>query len=108
MEMNTYQSLALRTAGEHETENDALINWSLGLAGESGEFANMVKKYIYHGHYIDTKELAKELGDILWYVSQAAEVLGFSLEEVAATNIDKLARRYPDGFSEDASRNRKD
>ena len=83
-----------------------MIIAALGLAGEAGEFANMVKKLTAHGHNISTTELADELGDVLWYLAEAATACGISLNEIAQQNVDKLRSRYPDGFSEERSRNR--
>jgi NTP pyrophosphatase (non-canonical NTP hydrolase) len=79
---------------------------ALGLCGESGEFADHIKKGLHHGHKIDRDYLTKELGDVLWYVAVAADKLGIALEAVANQNIEKLEKRYPDGFDEEKSRNR--
>ena len=76
------------------------------LAGEAAEAMEMIKKYRFHGHDLDYPKLKKELGDTLWYLAVLADLLGFSLDGVAQANIAKLERRYPDGFSADASRNR--
>lgn len=107
MDLNTYQDLALRTMNEGLEQKDALALGGLGLAGEAGECADIVKKHLFHGHPLDKEKLAKELGDVLWYVATTAEALGLKLDEVAQKNIDKLKARYPEGFSEEASRNRK-
>lgn len=106
MDFNKYQLETRRTAGNFESKTEELIAWSLGIAGESGEFVDSVKKTIFHGHDLNPEEKAKELGDILYYVARAAEVLGYSLEEIAVMNIEKLKKRYPDGFSFEASKNR--
>jgi NTP pyrophosphatase (non-canonical NTP hydrolase) len=103
-----YQDLAVLTSGVHESQEAAILNWTLGLAGESGEFANIVKKMLYHGHDFDLQELKAELGDIVWYVSALCTTLGLNLEDVASFNIAKLARRYPEGFSQERSINRED
>ena len=62
-----------------------------------------MKKYICHGHELDKQHLIKELGDVAWYLAEAAHALGVPLEEVLAANIEKLKRRYPDGFSTEKS-----
>jgi NTP pyrophosphatase (non-canonical NTP hydrolase) len=100
-DMNEYQALALRTAGKID-----LGIATLGLAGEAGEVADLVKKYLGHGHPLITDKLLEELGDVLWYIAAIASLNGHSLSYVANMNIEKLKRRYPDGFSEEASRNR--
>lgn len=109
MEANTYQELAMRTANSNplaSTAENRLINAALGLCGEAGEIADSIKKFQFHGHDLDRDELVKELGDILWYVALAATALDVPLDEVMQRNIDKLRRRYPEGFSVEASRNR--
>lgn len=85
-----------------------LLNGALGLTGESGEVSDMIKKHIFHGHDLDRDELIKELGDVCWYVALLCNAIGVSLDEVMTRNIDKLRERYPEGFSESASRNRKE
>lgn len=100
---NEYQEFAKRTANTHEY---ALANYGLGIAGEAGEVADLIKKSVFHGHNVDTVEVTKELGDVLWYLSQIASLANVSLEDVAIANIEKLKKRYPDGFSVDASINR--
>lgn len=77
---------------------DQLI-WTLGLAGEAGEFADMMKKHHGHGHDLDREKAAKELGDVLWYLSVLADSLGFSLSTIAQMNVDKLQARYKKGFT---------
>lgn len=101
--LNDYQTLSARTANEHDNEK---VNYALGLTGEAGEFADLVKKEEFHGHSVNRDEKVKELGDVLWYLSQQARVNGITLEEVAQGNIDKLKARYPEGFSHEASKNR--
>lgn len=105
MTLDEYQQQAMRT---HVESPERLVCYALGVAGEAGECADLVKKFIGHGHGLDAEKLAKELGDVLWYVAGLAHVLGVSLSDVAAQNLRKLERRYPNGFSHEASRNRVD
>ena len=107
MTANEYQQLALRTAG---TDNycDMMVNGIMGLAGESGECVDLLKKHMFQGHGLDMHHLAKELGDVAWYLAVTAHAIGYTLEEVFQMNVDKLLARYPDGFSEDRSRNREE
>lgn len=106
MELNVYQELAARTLGGDRTHEQQLANAALGLAGEAGEVADMLKKHLFHSHPLDDDALVKELGDCLWYVAAMATVLGLEMEEIGARNIEKLRRRYPEGFSIERSLNR--
>ena len=107
MTLDEYQQLAARTIGTR-THADQLSNMALGLAGEAGETADMLKKHLFHGKALDRDEVVRELGDVLWYVAGMATAIGISLDEVARRNVDKLRRRYPDGFSVEASAQRAD
>lgn len=72
--------------------------YGLGIAGEAGEVADLIKKWEYHGTDKDANQLVKELGDVLWYVAGICNFYGFSMDDVAQANLDKLAARYPEGF----------
>lgn len=106
MNMNDYQRQAQRTARPDWMLVERLTMAALGASGEAGEFADMIKKFVYHGHNLDREKLKLELGDILWYVTEAATALEYTLEDVALANIAKLQRRYPDGFDPERSKNR--
>ena len=107
MQMNEYQKAAMRTANpEKMGARDALTNAALGLNGEAGEFADIIKKAFFQGYVIDGAALEKEVGDVLWYCALAATAIGVGLEEIAQKNIDKLTARYPERFDEARSRNR--
>lgn len=99
MTFEEYQALASRTMNPELTEYERFISCTLGLVGEAGEFADLVKKQEFHDHPVDDTKLIKELGDILWYVANMCSELGCNLEYVASQNILKLKRRYPEGFS---------
>ena len=75
-----------------------VLNGCLGLAGESGEVLDMVKKWVFHDSELDKDHLKKELGDVMWYVAMICHSMGFDLDDVMQTNIDKLKARYPGGF----------
>jgi NTP pyrophosphatase (non-canonical NTP hydrolase) len=108
MTPNQYQTAAMRTSSKTILPTDHLINGALGLAGESGEVADIVKKVMFQGHKIDKEHLAKELGDICWYLAETATAIGYDLETIMQMNIDKLMKRYPDGFSTERSQNREE
>ena len=107
MEINDYQKLALRTLNKNLDKKDILINSVMGLCGESGEAIDLVKKYLYQGHELDKERFAKELGDIAWYLAEAAHALDMDLDDVFKMNIEKLQKRYPDGFNQNNSIHRK-
>lgn len=95
MTLDEYQKLALRTSN-HSRKNE-LFHLVLGLAGESGEITEKMKKWVRDQDSdeakLDKDDLAKELGDIMWYVAVLADYLGVPLDEVGTKNIDKLASR---------------
>lgn len=103
MQVNEYQTLAMTTLNPELSKRDVLINSVMGLCGESGEAIDIVKKWMAHGHELDKDHLAKELGDIAWYLAEAATALDMDLEDILQANIDKLKKRYPDGFSSERS-----
>lgn len=81
----------------------------IGLCGEAGEASEIVKKHAFHGHILDYKHLAIELGDVLWYLAYTAYGLGYPLSKIMEINQQKLAKRYPDGkFDAERSRNREE
>ena len=100
---NEYQRLAMKTLNPELDKKDVLINGVMGLCGESGEAIDIVKKWLAQGHELDREKLAKELGDIAWYLAETAYALDISLEEILRANLDKLAKRYPEGFAAERS-----
>ena len=108
MTINDYQKLAMTTLNPALSEKDVLINGVMGLCGESGEAIDIVKKWLAQGHELDKEKLAKELGDICWYVAETATALGLSLEDIMEANIEKLRNRYPEGFDTQRSVNRQE
>ena len=103
MTVNEYQKLAMKTLNPELAEKDVLINGVMGLCGESGEAIDIVKKWLAQGHELDKEKLAKELGDICWYLAETATALGYSLEDIMTANIEKLRKRYPEGFDSERS-----
>ena len=98
MEVNEYQRLAMKTLNLELDKKDVLINGVMGLCGESGEAIDIVKKWLAQGHDLDKEHLAKELGDIAWYLAETAYALDIPLESILQGNIDKLRKRFPEGF----------
>jgi len=103
--LNNYQQEAKRTLPSM-TLLEGITNAVLGLSGEAGECADMIKKMRYQGHPLEVRELILELGDVMWYVAAAATALGIKLEDVGQRNIEKLRKRYPNGFDPERSRHR--
>lgn len=99
MEFNDYQESAAKTAVFDA--KDALTYLTMGLAGEAGEVSNTIKKVLRddRGHVSAARreEVAKELGDVLWYVAQLARELKLDLDEIAESNLDKLYDRMNRG-----------
>jgi NTP pyrophosphatase (non-canonical NTP hydrolase) len=79
----------------------------MGLNGEAGECIDILKKHIFQGHDLDKEHIAKELGDVAWYLAVSAAAIGYDLETILQMNVDKLRARYPDGFNTEASQHRK-
>lgn len=98
--LNEYQTAALSTAYGIPSDIDVLYS-ALGMCGEAGEVADKVKKVIRDDNrqFSDEKrrEIAKEIGDVLWYCGVLSHYLGYSLDEIAQMNIDKLKSRIERG-----------
>ena len=97
---------------ENGFPTERLLTAAVGMSAEAGEFTEIVKKIVFQGKPVNQENLfhlKRELGDIMWYVSQACIGLDISLEEVIQMNFEKLSARYPEGaFSIDRSENRKE
>ena len=111
MNPNEYQKEALRTENCTRKsirllEQYRLIQGLMGLNGEAGEAVDILKKHLFQGHDLSREHLAKELGDVAWYLAVSADALGYSLEEIFQMNIQKLRARYPERFEVEKSLNR--
>lgn len=105
MTLNDYQRNAFKTWGD-DGSLPAELCCGLGLSGEAGEVADLIKKEYYHSHPRNPEKVKEELGDTLFYLSVTAGYYGFTLEEIAVANNQKLAARYPNGFESERSINR--
>lgn len=103
----TYQKEAMALLNPAIPQEDVLLNAVMGLCGEAGEAIDLVKKQRFQGHPLDRDALVKELGDVAWYLAEAAQGLGVPLEDIMRLNLDKLHKRYPQGFSSEQSMRRK-
>ena len=108
--MADYQEGIKGTFKQHSTldsYNVRLLNWTVGLAGETGEVAELVKHHIFSEKPLDIMQMAKELGDVLWYLTAMATTLGIKLEDIMALNIAKIEHRYNGGgYTDDACNKR--
>jgi NTP pyrophosphatase (non-canonical NTP hydrolase) len=100
MDITNYQREANRTMNTNLNRNEKLSMLGLGLAGEAGEVVELLKKNIYHGHFNTKQELIKELGDVMWYIANLCTENNILLEMVLEENIEKLKKRYPNGFTQ--------
>lgn len=108
MTINEYQQQAMRTLNPELNQKDVLVNSVMGLCGESGEAIDIVKKWLMQGHELDKEHLIKELGDVAWYLAEASTALDVPLETVFQANLDKLDKRFPNGFDSGDSIHRKE
>lgn len=101
---------SVQTFNKWDENNNTLrlLHASMGLGTEAGEFADDLKKHIFYGKELDPEHLKEELGDLLWYIGIAADVLGTSVQEIMRDNIAKLKKRYPEKFTEQDALERKD
>ncbi len=108
---NDYQSKAMRTNDGNMTERmtrpeissrydvGGIMEGCLGIAGESGELVDGIKKWVFQEEEFDESKLKKELGDVLWYAALLCNSFGWKLSDVMELNIEKLQHRYPNGFT---------
>ena len=108
MTFNEYQTEAMRTASGMcgTCEENLMLNGAMGLNGEAGEVIDLLKKHMFQGHRLDKEHFAKELSDCLWYIAVGAKGAGYTLDEIAQMNVEKLRKRYPNGFEVEKSLHR--
>jgi NTP pyrophosphatase (non-canonical NTP hydrolase) len=106
MTLEEYQRAAMRTANAGIADDARMMDAAAGLSEEAGEVLGLIRKHLYMQHALDRERVTKELGDLLWCLATVATSVGVTLEEVAAKNVEKLQRRYPAGYSDEASRAR--
>jgi len=108
MTLNEYQELAQRTTIPTLDDYGHLMNGLLGLAGEAGECCDLAKKHFYQDGREIRNDLLDEVGDVMWYIAEIASAMGVTLEDIAQHNVDKLRKRYPQGFDADRSLHREE
>lgn len=102
MNFDQYQKLASRTINKDLDRDDKERHALFGMAGEVGEIHSLYQKE-YQGHTFTIGDLISEIGDLMWFIAELCTVNDITMDEVAAYNIDKLMRRYPQGFSKEDS-----
>jgi NTP pyrophosphatase (non-canonical NTP hydrolase) len=108
MKMNQYQDLTSRTAPHFDDILEGLVWGAMGISSEAGEVVGVIDKSVYKKHPWNHKDLAYELGDVLYFIARLANDIGYSLDEIAVMNQQKLYKRYPNGFNSEDSINRKE
>lgn len=106
MTPNEYQKEAIRTESGMSRKYPRIFNGLMGLNGEAGECIDILKKAAFQGHVLDKQKLAEELGDVAWYLAVSADAIGYKLDDILAMNVEKLRKRYPNGFEAERSINR--
>lgn len=99
MNFQEYQQNAIKTAKAGDFKFN-LVHAAMGLAGEAGEFTDCVKKYAIYGQSLDRKNAVEELGDLMWFIALACDTLQVSMADIATQNIEKLAKRYPEKYTD--------
>lgn len=107
MTSNNYQQKALlyKAVSNFNINGETirLLEGVMGMVGESGECDELLKKHLFQGHPLDKDHMAKELGDVAWYLALAADALGYSLEDILLMNLKKISERYPEGYDDQHS-----
>lgn len=107
MKPNEYQELAARTINPALYDYEMEMHAMHGMAGEIGELHSLYQK-TFQGHKFDEEHAKKELGDLLWFVAEYCTAQNWKLEDIMKMNIEKLMSRYPDGFEDYRSLNRRE
>ena len=102
MNANRYMRDSLRTADRSNMDR-LKLECALGLCGEAGEVADIIKKATFQGHPLDAEHIAEELGDVAWYLAITASAIGKNLDDIFTANVEKLRKRYPEGFDSERS-----
>ena len=99
MDLDAYLISARRTVNPALDERDRMVDAAAGLAEEAAEVLGLIRKRAFQQRDLPRERLVEELGDVLWCLAITADSLGLTLNEVAKANVEKLAKRHPDGFA---------
>ena len=108
MEIKEFQLKSTRTLNMELSKEQLISNMIFGANGELGEVTDILKKHLFHYHKLDQGHLAEEIGDVMFYLVNLATLFNFNMEDILQANVDKLKKRYPDGFTAKASVERVD
>ena len=106
MNIRDYQTLSVRTMNKELTKEQQISNMVFGANGELGEVTDILKKYLYQGPRLNKQHLAEEIGDTLFYIVNLCTLFNLDIEDILQGNVDKLRKRFPNGFEVDRSINR--
>ena len=102
-DLKEYQKLCKATARTFETPQHEILTWGLGIAGEAGDIAGCIKKTYAHDND-QRKGIRENIGDTLWYAAMICNFFDWDMQEVLKENIDKLRKRFPEGFTTENAR----
>lgn len=106
MNIKEYQEKSKRTLNMDLTDEQLISNMVMGIAGETGEVVDILKKWMYQGHVLKVDDIEEELGDVMFYIVNLCNLLGLELQDAIEGNHKKLLKRYPEGFDVERSVNR--
>lgn len=98
MDIKTYQLEAIRTLNYDSSTNETVCNMVMGINGEVGEVTDILKKFLFQGHPLNIADLEEEIGDVMFYIANLCNIYNLKLENILEENIEKLLKRYPNGF----------
>jgi len=98
MELKEYQELCKRTASDFDNLDLEISNWGLGISGEAGDIASCIKKVVFHKNDSVKEGIKENLGDMMWYAAMICNFFNWDFGDVLNENIEKLKKRYPNGF----------
>lgn len=104
-----YEDFVLWLVDHKTTQPEGrLLHMVLGIVTEAGELADSIKQVVGYNQDIDYNNVEEELGDLLFYLTGATKTIGLSLDDIRNSNMTKLTKRYPDGYTDEAALARKD
>ena len=106
MDIREFQRVSTRTLNKELSKEQAISNMIFGANGELGEVTDILKKHLYQGHKLDKQHLAEEIGDTLFYIVNLCTIYNLDVEDILQGNVDKLRKRFPEGFDAERSINR--